>query len=140
MMDVARPFSRVFNVSISDSLECVNKTGVKRENMAYIISTIHPENRETNDTEGLRKASCACVCLAKKGGYIADGEIQIAKFIDDFIESPCPEGAKSVIFDSAKVCKQQASLQTDECLNYYYQFLCTVKRSLSIFNAQKPKA
>ncbi|XP_078041691.1 uncharacterized protein LOC144472457 [Augochlora pura] len=109
-MYIAKSFHRIFKISVEEGLECINKSGVKIENLAYLENSMDMDESEITNKESLQIASCALACCAQKQGIMIGAEVQLQKIFDEWMVD-VPKEVDSIIRDSANVCKEQGIYQ-----------------------------
>nr|XP_033327928.1 uncharacterized protein LOC117221237 [Megalopta genalis] len=123
---LADSLSPMFNISVTESLECIKEWDITKANLKYMVNSIDLEDNEITDKESLRKATCAMVCCAQKAAYMIGPEIQMEKILDVYL-ADIPMEVSAAIRESTMFCKGQLATHNDECLDSYVFFKCLIR-------------
>ncbi|XP_076282965.1 uncharacterized protein LOC143210202 [Lasioglossum baleicum] len=129
---LAREIASELQIDPVDSIECVRKSEATREDFLYMKDVIDLGDNEVTDMKSLKKASCAMVCCAQKRGFMVGGVVQLEELFKFFLNRGIPEDIESQVYNIMRICKEQVTDTSDECMAGYKFIKCTYKRSRTI--------
>ncbi|XP_078051628.1 uncharacterized protein LOC144477765, partial [Augochlora pura] len=127
-MRLAKDLSTLFSINVSESLDCIHKSGITKECLRNLATSFNMVYGEIGDVESVRKASCGLICMAEKRGYIADGEIQLQTFMEDMFPR-APICTVRLVREALNLCKEEVPLDTEDCLTGYLFAKCVALRT-----------
>ncbi|XP_076282968.1 uncharacterized protein LOC143210204 [Lasioglossum baleicum] len=128
----AQYLAREFRIDPKDSLECVNKSEATMEDLRYMEDAIDLSETEATDMKSFKKGICALACCAQKIGFLVGGVVQVEEVFKFFQKIGIPEDIQSQMRNNVRICKEQVTDTSDECMAYHKFAKCMYKRRETI--------
>ncbi|XP_076282969.1 uncharacterized protein LOC143210205 [Lasioglossum baleicum] len=126
---LARSLARAFQIDPMDSLECIHKSEVTMDDLRYMEDVIDLGDNEVTDMKSLKKASCALVCCAQKRGFMVGAVVQEEEVFKFFQKIGIPEDIEIQMRSTVRICKEQVTDTSDQCMAGYKFIKCAYQRS-----------